>query len=78
MESIDNKPEGAIPLHWLDDWESRPSTLRWIPQEHLEKTKVVWSRAYERPVTTAEAVEILMNVKQVAEVIQKVKMEGKE
>lgn len=37
----------------------------------MESTIRVWSKAYQRPVQREEAIEILMNVKRLAEMMQK-------
>lgn len=44
----------------------------WITIEFLEETKRVWSKAYGREVSDSEAVEILSNVKRLAEVLMEV------
>jgi hypothetical protein len=41
----------------------------WVTDELLAKTRTVWSRVYGREVPVAEAVEILVNVKALAEVL---------
>jgi len=56
----------------------RPLSLAWISDELLAKTQQVWSKAYGRPVSEEEAVEILMNVKRFAEVLLKIKRGGDE
>jgi hypothetical protein len=53
----------------------RPLSLAWISDELLERTQRVWSEAYGRDVDELEAVEILMNVKQMAEVLKKARRE---
>ena len=47
----------------------RPLSMAWISDSLLEQTIEVWSEAYGRPVGEAEAVEILMNVKRLGEVL---------
>lgn len=47
----------------------RPMSMAWISDSLLEKTIDVWSEAYGRPVGEAEAVEILMNVKRLGELL---------
>ncbi len=44
-------------------------TVTWISDRLLARTIDVWSRAYDRPVTPQEAMEILMNVKRFAELL---------
>ncbi len=45
----------------------RPLSMAWISDELLAKTQRVWSKAFGRPVGVEEAVEILANVKHLAE-----------
>lgn len=52
-----------------------PLRPAWISAELLAKTQEVWSREYGRPVGKAEAIEILVNVKHMAEALQKAKKE---
>ena len=54
----------------------RPLSIAWISDELLAKTRRVWSKAYGRPVSTEEAVEILTNVKHMAEALLKAKRGG--
>jgi len=42
----------------------------WIDEELIERTKVVWSPRYGRSLTTAEAIEILLNVGRLIDVLQ--------
>ena len=48
-----------------------PPEQEWITGELIEDTRRVWSPRYGRPITPTEAVEILVNVKKVAEAFQK-------
>jgi len=48
---------------------ARPLSMAWISDELLAETIEVWSEAYGRPVGEEEAVEILMNVKRLGEVM---------
>jgi hypothetical protein len=43
----------------------------WITGELIEDTRLVWSKRYGRVITVGEAVEILVNVKKVAEAFLK-------
>ncbi len=52
-------------------------TTAWVSDDLLAHTIDVWSRAYGRPVTTQEAMEILMNVKRFAELLIRAKEEDK-
>lgn len=46
-------------------------SLAWITDDLLRYTQEVWSRAYGRPVSEDEAIEMLVNVKRFAEVLLK-------
>jgi len=48
-----------------------PLSAQWISEELLLETRKLWSKAYKRVISIDEAIEILMNVKQVAEVLVK-------
>jgi hypothetical protein len=50
----------------------RPLSLAWITDDLLTYTREVWSKAYGRPISEDEAIEILLNVKRLAEAMQKV------
>jgi len=65
---------GALP----DEASGRPLSMAWISDALLAKTRQVWSRAYGRPVDEEEAVEILTNVKHLAEALMKAKQGGGE
>jgi len=60
----------------VTDRES-PTTIGWVSDRLLARTSDGWSRAYERPVATQEAMEILMNVKRFAELLVRTKEECK-
>ena len=51
--------------------QTRPLSLAWIDDELLAETIAVWSEALDRPVPEEEAIEMLLNVKQMAEVLLK-------
>ena len=55
----------------------RPLSMAWITDELLARTQRVWSRAYQRTLEPDEAVEILMNVKRLAEALLQAKREVK-
>jgi len=55
-----------------------PLSRAWIPADFLARTRAVWSKAYGRPVGEEEAVEILTNVRRLAEVLMKAKRGGNE
>ncbi len=56
----------------------RPLSMAWISDGLLAETVAVWSEAYGRPVYENEAVEILMNVKRLGEVLSKTRQEVSE
>ena len=41
--------------------------MPWLSQERIAETRRVWSKAYGRVISDAEAAEILMNVRRLAE-----------
>ena len=47
--------------------EGRPPTPPWISRELIELTQRTWSPLYGRPIPRDEAIEMLMNVKRLAE-----------
>ena len=51
-------------------------SMAWISDELLAKTQRVWSRELGRPVGVEEAVEMLTNVKHLAEALMKAKQGG--
>jgi hypothetical protein len=50
---------------------ARPLSLAWITDDLARYTQEVWSELYGRPITEDEAVEMLLNVKHLAEVLLK-------
>jgi uncharacterized protein YktA (UPF0223 family) len=62
---------------WAADEEGtlRPLSLAWMTEELIDRTQAVWSRAYGRDVSEAEAVEILSNVRRFAEVVIRLERE---
>ncbi len=58
--------------------ENAPAHPEWISEGLLRETQRVWSKEYGRPLSEAEAVDILVNVKNLAEVLLLVKKEAKE
>ena len=57
---------------------ARPLSLAWIDDEWLAETIDVWSEFLGRPVPEEEAIEMLLNVKQLAEVLLSAGQESKE
>ena len=47
----------------------RPLSTQWLSDERIAETRRVWSKAYGRVISDDEAVEILMNVRRLAEVL---------
>lgn len=43
--------------------------MRWLSDERIAEARRVWSKAYGRVISVEEAVEILMNVRRLAEVL---------
>ena len=82
-KKIENSPEkpgllyrNVAPDQGPNQAPGRPLSIAWISDELLAKTRRVWSTAYGRPISTEEAVEILTNVKRLAEVLVKAKRGG--
>ena len=78
-KKIEKSPEkpGLLPENVAPDQVlGRPLSIAWISDELLAKTRRVWSKAYGRPISTEEAVEILTNVKRMAQVLLKAKRGG--
>ena len=68
---------GPSELSVTERFGDRPMTTAWVSDRLLARTVDVWSRAYGRPVTTREAMEILMNVKRFGELLIRAKEESK-
>ena len=66
-----NGPHGSWPGAALE----RPPRPAWISDALLAETVEVWSQAYGRPLDQDEAVEILVNVKRLAEALLDAKRE---
>ena len=47
----------------------RPLSTQWLSDERIAEARRVWSTAYGRVISEDEAVEILMNVRRLAEVL---------
>ena len=62
----------ALHVSVSDGISDRPLSLAWITDDLLRYTQEVWSRAYGREVSEDEAIEMLVNVKRLAEVMLKV------
>lgn len=55
--------------------EDSQALAGWMTDELLEKTQKVWSKVYGRSVTQFEVVQILRNVKRLAELVYRPKGE---
>ena len=55
----------------------RPLSLAWITDEMVAETMAVWSEAWGRPVGEDEAMEILVNVRRLGEVLLRARREMK-
>ena len=60
-----------------DPADVRPLSMQWLSDERIAEARRVWSKAYGRVISVDEAVEILMNVRRLAEVLLRAKEEGK-
>ena len=47
----------------------RPLSTQWLTDERIAEARRVWSKAYGRVISEEEAIEILMNVRRLAEVL---------
>lgn len=66
-------PRGkALHVSVSDGISGRPMSIAWITDDLLRYTREVWSKAYGREVSEDEAIEMLVNVKRLAEVMLKV------
>ena len=52
-----------------DSVEVRPLTTQWLSGERIAEARRVWSKAYGRVISAEEAIEILRNVRRLAEVL---------
>lgn len=47
----------------------RPLSTQWLSDEQIAETRRVWSKAYGRVISEDEAIEILTNVRGLAEIL---------
>jgi hypothetical protein len=47
----------------------RPLSSQWLSEERIAEARRVWSKAYGRVISDDEAIEILTNVRRLAEVL---------
>ena len=53
----------------------RPLSTQWLSDERIAEARRVWSTAYGRVISEEEAIEILMNVRRLAEVLVRAEQE---
>ena len=53
----------------------RPLSMQWLSDERIAEARRVWSKDYGRVISVDEAVEILMNVRRLAEVLLRAEQE---
>lgn len=74
MQNVDNIVSG-LPAQTVDHGEgaavgpAQPVSTAWITEELITETRRVWSSVYGRVISVDEAVEILGNVRRLAEVL---------
>ena len=56
----------------------RPNAQEWMSDELIADTRRVWSAAYGRVISADEAVEILNNVRRLADVLVRAEREGRQ
>jgi hypothetical protein len=49
--------------------------MQWLSDERIADARRVWSKAYGRVISEEEAIEILMNVRRLAEVLVRAERE---
>jgi hypothetical protein len=54
----------------------RPPSTKWLSDERIAEARRVWSNAYGRVISVDEAVEILINVRRLAEVLLRAGEQG--
>ncbi len=48
---------------------SRPLSTQWLSDERIAEARRVWSKAYGRVISDDDAIEILTNVRRLAEIL---------
>ena len=48
---------------------NRPLSQQWLSDDRIEDAVLVWSKAYGRPISEDDAIEILTNVRRLAEIL---------
>jgi len=83
LDSVTETLQESAGLHGQNDQNPigrhaagrRPLSMAWVSDDLLAETIAVWSDAYGRRIDENEAVEILMNVKRLGEVLSKARQE---
>lgn len=57
---------------------ARPLSTQWLSDERISEARRVWSKAYGRVISDDEAIEILMNVRRLAEILLRSEEEKRE
>ncbi len=57
---------------------ARPVPTQWLTDERIAEARRVWSKAYGRVISDDEAIEILMNVRRLAEILLRAEEEKQE
>jgi len=78
MENFLARPGLFDPSEQTGRVPKRPLSQAWITDELIAETRRTWSPIYGRVISDDEAVEILVNVKRLAEVLMRAKREGRE
>ena len=58
-----------------DSGRVRPLSVPWLSDERIAEARRVWSKAYGRVISEDEAVEILTNVRRLAEILLRAEKE---
>lgn len=48
---------------------NRPLSEQWLSEDRIQEAILVWSKAYRRPISEDDAIEILTNVRRLAEIL---------
>jgi hypothetical protein len=76
MEKVPDSPGLSVPVEVTRRVTDRPLSEAWIPDGLIAETRRVWSPIYGREISDDEAIEILTNVKRLAEVLLRAEGEG--
>lgn len=67
---------GCAAPPWENSTVQPPLSRRWMSDEVVENTRLVWGRIYGRELDTHEAMEILDHVRSLAELLWKQRRKG--